>query len=105
MPSMLEGLRREKERMMDALLGLERETPGSLALSAGGCTLCSDCTRPEGQPCRKPEKMRYSIDALGGDLSETMERYFHRPISWSRNGEVPEHLTVVGGLLVGGELE
>lgn len=46
--------------------------------------------------------MRYSVDALGGDLSETMEQYFQRPIRWSRNGEVPEYLTLVGGLLVGG---
>ena len=34
---------------------------------------------PEGIPCREPERMRYSIEALGGDLSETMERYFQRP--------------------------
>ena len=102
MAVMMEGMKQEKEKLMDMLLGMERDTPGSLALSAGGCSLCSSCTRPKGKPCRRPEKMRYSIDALGGDISETMERYFQRPICWSRNGEVPDYLTLVGGLLVGG---
>ena len=90
---MMEGLKREKEKLTDALLKMERDTPGSLALSAGSCSLCGSCTR---------QGMRYSIEALGGDLSETMERYFQRPIRWSRNGEVPDYLTLVGGLLVGG---
>lgn len=102
MTVMMEGLKREKEKLTDALLKMERDTPGSLALSAGSCSLCGSCTRPEGIPCREPERMRYSIEALGGDLSETMERYFQRPIRWSRNGEVPDYLTLVGGLLVGG---
>ena len=102
MAIMMEGMRREKEKLMDALLKMEQDTPGSLALSAGGYSLCGSCTRPEGKPCRRPERMRYSVDALGGDLSETMEQYFQRPIRWSRNGEVPEYLTLVGGLLVGG---
>ena len=31
-----------------------------------------------------------------------MELYFDRPIVWSHNGEVPEYLTLMGGLL--GEL-
>ena len=58
MAIMMEGMRREKEKLMDALLKMEQDTPGSLALSAGGCSLCGSCTRPEGKPCRRPERMR-----------------------------------------------
>ena len=86
---MLRGMREEKQRLMGMLLRLERETPHSLALSAGGRDLCGgDCTRSGGMPCRRPDEMRYSIDALGGDLSKTMERYFGRPILWIQNGKM-----------------
>ena len=47
-----------------------------------------------------PEEMRYSFNALGGDSGKTMELYFGRPIVWSHNGEVPEYLPLMGGLLV-----
>ena len=98
---MLRGMREEKQRLMGMLLRLERESPHSLALSAGGCDLCGgDCTRSGGMPCRRPDEMRYSIDALGGDLSKTMERYFGRPILWIQNGKAPDYLTLAGGLLV-----
>ena len=29
-----------------------------------------------------------------------MERYFRHPLVWSRRGEIPEYLTLVGGLLL-----
>ena len=63
--AMLEGLEQEKGRLLEDLLALERDTPGSLALPVGGCTLCEGkCTRPEGKPCRHPDKMRHALDAL-----------------------------------------
>ncbi|MGI6028893.1 MAG: DUF2284 domain-containing protein [Candidatus Heteroscillospira sp.] len=101
LPAMLKGMMEEKSRLMHELLELEHSIPGSLALSAGGCSLCgNNCTRPRGEPCCKPNEMRYSIDALGGDMSETMERYFQKPILWIKNGEIPDYLTLVGGLLL-----
>ena len=99
--AMLEGLEQEKGRLLEDLLALERDTPGSLALPVGGCTLCEGkCTRPEGKPCRHPDKMRHSLDALGGDISKTMEKYFDKPILWIQDGKTPEYLTLVGGLLI-----
>lgn len=35
-----------------------------LALGAGCCTMCTDCTYPD-QPCRFPEKMVSSMEAYG----------------------------------------
>lgn len=102
LPDMMEDTRREKARLMEELLCLEKARPGSLALSAGGCSLCGDsCSRPDGAPCRNPAQMRYSIDALGGDISKTMELYFQTPILWVKDGKLPEYLTLVGGLLLG----
>ena len=101
LPALLERMWAEKAKMMAELLDREKKLPHALVLSAGGCSLCGDeCTRPCGSPCRKPGEMRYSIDALGGDIGKTMELYFHRPIVWSHRGEVPAYLTLMGGLLV-----
>lgn len=99
---MMEGLKREKEKLTDALLKMERIRRAALPSQPAAVPSAAAVPGPEGIPCREPERMRYSIEALGGDLSETMERYFQRPIRWSRNGEVPDYLTLVGGLLVGG---
>lgn len=97
----LDNLKLAKARMMEETLELERAMPGSLALSAGTCTLCGEnCTRPEGKPCRYPEQMRYSIEALGGDVAKTAEHYLHKPLLWIKDNVLPEYLVLVGGLLL-----
>lgn len=89
----------EKARLFEELLALEEATPGSLVLSAGTCDLCEDCTRPEGAPCRHPDKLRYSIEALGGDVAQTAELYLGIPLKWAKPGQLPEYICLVGGLL------
>lgn len=97
-PALLEGMRREKERLLDELLAQEAANAGSLALSAGTCNFCETCTRPEELPCRNPARMRYSIEALGGDVGRTAEQYLHRPLLWIKGDQLPEYLMLVGGL-------
>ena len=53
----------------ERLRNLETQIPGSLSLSSGGCNLCERCTRKSDMPCRQPDKMRYSLDAFGFDLT------------------------------------
>lgn len=97
----LDHLKQAKERMMAELLELEHTIPGSYVLSAGTCVLCGDnCTRPAGKPCRNPEQMRHSIEALGGDVSKTAEYYLNKPLLWIKDGILPEYLMLVGGLLM-----
>lgn len=43
---------------------LVREYPGLLALGAGCCTICRDCSYPDA-PCRFPEKMVSSMESFG----------------------------------------
>ena len=93
-------LAREKNTLLEELLALESKVPGSLALSAGTCQLCRCCGRARGVPCAHPEKMRPSIEALGGDVSHTLEHYLGRTIQWTKSGETPSYLTLVGGLLI-----
>ena len=97
----LANLELAKARMMEETLELEHSMPGTLALSAGTCTLCGkDCTRPAGKPCRCPERMRDSIEALGGDVAKTAELYLNRPLLWIKDNRLPEYLTLVGGALL-----
>lgn len=88
-----------KRELLEGLFEMERDNPGSLALSAGGCDFCEECTRPYGKPCRLPEKKRCSIESLGGDVTRCLERYFGETVLWAENGMLPKHLVIVGGLL------
>lgn len=87
----------EKNRMQTELQRTEDEN--SYVLGAGSCTLCEKCAKTEGEPCRFPDKMRYSIEALGGDVVKTAEKYLGMKILWSTDGSVPEYLMPVGGVL------
>ena len=101
--SVMEALMLEPKKELDrSLLELEERTPGSRALSGGSCLYCDpgDCARIHGEPCRYPEKMRYSIESLGGNVGLTVTRYLHQELEWIENGRLPRHFMVVGGLLI-----
>ncbi len=89
-----------KGDLVRELLAMEAETPGSLALFAGKCGLCPVCARTEGQPCRTPNRMRYSIEALGGDCGGALERYFGETLQWASGNRLPEQIILLGGLLL-----
>lgn len=88
-----------KRELMRELYAMERERPGSLALSAGGCDICAECTRGEGLPCRFPDKLRYSVESLGGDVLKSIEDFFGETILWAEDGRLPEHYILLGALL------
>ena len=87
------------ESVTDVESYLEQSLPGSFSLSAGECEECEHCTRPEGKPCRKPDKLRYSIESLGGNVGKTISRLCGIEIEWIEEGKIPEHFVLVGGLL------
>lgn len=82
----------------ERLRKLETEIPGSLSLSSGGCNLCENCTRKTGHPCRQPNKMRYSLDAFGFDLTAITNDTFHIEILWCKD-KLPKYFTLIHGLL------
>ena len=85
----LKALGEEKEKRLAQLL--EEEKDGTLVLSAGKCDACEKCARENNLPCRKPDKMRYSIESLGGDVVKTAEKYLGKPLLWIKDGKVPEY--------------
>ena len=68
-------------------------------LLAGTCDQCEVCEKVQGHPCGRPELLRYSIEALGGDVEGCLQHYFHLPMLWGRDGKAPDYFVLVGGLL------
>ena len=95
----LTALKREKRLYRDKLYRWEQATSGSQMLLAGTCDQCEVCEKQQGRPCRQPECLRYSIEALGGDVEGCLRRYFHRTVLWGKDGAAPDYLVLVGGLL------
>ncbi len=96
----LEALKQEKLRYRERLRQWEQATPGSQMLLAGTCHECPECERTQGRPCKRPEMLRYSMEALGGDVEGCLQHYFHRPMLWGRDGKAPAYYALVGGLLL-----
>ena len=90
-----------KARMSEELFAMEAAYPGSVSLSAGSCSVCGeeDCTRPQGKPCRYPDKLRYSIESIGGNVAKTVHDFLGIPLEWIEEGKVPRYFVLVGGLL------
>ena len=90
-----------KKQLDERILKEEQRIEGSRALSGGSCLYCQpeDCSRIQGEPCRQPDKMRYSIEALGGNVGLTVTKYLHQELEWMEEGKLPSHFILVGGLL------
>jgi len=90
-----------KDEMTEKLFAMENDYEGSVSLSAGSCGICGrgGCTRPQGSPCRYEEKMRYSIESLGGDVGRTLSRLMGIELEWITEGKMPSYFVLCGGLL------
>lgn len=89
----------EKKKLLGRVLALEKENTGSRALSAGSCDICRECAKKSGEPCRRSEKMRYSIEALGGNVGKTAEKLLGVEIKWAADGKLPGYFMLVCGIL------
>lgn len=87
-----------KKKMLAALLALEKEVPGAMTIMAGKCEVCQQCARLNGEPCRHPEKMRYSYSGLGFDLGRIAAEILEMPLLW-QNGGLPEYNVAVAAFL------
>ena len=92
----------ERTQLEKRMRDLEHALPESMALSAGSCNLCgkNDCKKISGKPCCHPKQMRYSIESLGGNVSEITKDFWGIDIKWIEDGKLPEYFTLVCGLLM-----
>lgn len=82
------------------LLEAEKSLNGMSFGFAGCCPYCNGdkCARIDGSPCRHPDKVRPSLEAIGFDISKTAKDLLGIDIKWSQNGMIPEYLTLVCGI-------
>lgn len=82
------------------ILREEKNTAGFAALFTGQCTHCGEkkCTRINGEPCRHPELVRPSLEALGYNVGALAEDFLNLKLQWSADGKIPEYLVIVAGL-------
>lgn len=78
---------------------LESELSG-LMLSNGSCRLCKPCALKNGSPCKRPDKMRYSMEALGLNVEKISLDYFNHKLLWYTNKTAPKYSTVISCLLI-----
>lgn len=84
--------------VLPRLYEMERDNPGSRCFTFR-CSLCPEgCTRPEGKPCRHPEKLRYSLESVGFDIVAMTRDLLGIDLEWSTDGSLPRHLTLVTAL-------
>ena len=80
-------------------------TPAARAFFAGTCLLCppEHCTRRKNLPCRHPESIRPSLEALGLDIARTTSGLFGIDLQWGRPDAPPAYLTLLSALACSGQ--
>ncbi len=86
-----------KSRADNVMRQLESET-GTKFLSTGSCRLCKPCGRKVGKPCKRPDKMRFSLEAVGIDCNELCKNLFGFPLLWYGDKKAPVYTAVVCAL-------
>lgn len=89
-------LRKIKNEIASSLLNLE--TSQTISLSSGGCSYCCKCSRIDNKPCKKPEKMRYSLDSFGIDLGKVTENLFNIKLIWGLD-KLPKYHVLIHALI------
>ena len=75
-------------------------------LSNGSCRLCRPCSRKTGTDgCKRPEEMRFSMEALGLDVSSISKDFFDHPLMWYKNKKAPLYSSVISCLLIKKEIK
>jgi predicted metal-binding protein len=87
-----------KNFMSKKILKYEDQVKGALGLFPGSCSLCSVCEKENNKPCVYPDKMRYSLEALGFMVSDFYDEVFNQEIIWSQ-GELPSKFTSCSAIL------
>lgn len=66
------------------------------SLLSGSCRLCQTCAKKRNLACRKPDKIRYSMEATGLDVEAICEEHFGHKLLWySSPNKIPLYTSVV----------
>lgn len=70
-----------QEKLERAKLDCERE--GVISVAASACSICEKCSRRDGRDCIHPDKMRYTFDSFGFDVTAVLRDYFDIELIWA----------------------
>lgn len=90
-----------KARLNKYMRLLEKEHAGRL-IANNSCQLCKPCTRKNNAlpHCKKPQKMRYSLDSLGLDATEMCLALFNHQMAHHKQKVSLPHTSAVAVLLL-----
>ena len=93
-----EAMQQVLQSLLPTLYERERQKAGSRVFTFR-CALCPEgCTRPEGKPCRHPERLRHSLESVGFDLEAALRDLMGIELEWSADGSLPKHITLLTAL-------
>lgn len=100
--AVMEAFSGTKEELTANLYVMEKAIPGSRCLFAGSCRVCGEdnCSKINGEPCRFPDKCRYSVESIGGDVVGLAQDLFGLDLLWIKDGKMPEYFILMCGLLL-----
>ncbi|MEN6350039.1 MAG: DUF2284 domain-containing protein [Syntrophomonas sp.] len=88
--------------LLNTLISLAKRLSGYI-LSSGHCIGCKKCNFQKAEKiCLKPDKRSYSLEAVGVNIVELMEKYSDSPIIWLEQGKeksIPDYQLRVGAIL------
>jgi len=78
----------------------DRETEEDKFIGPNSCEMCTVCKAASADACHLRHLIRYNLVAFGFNVSKIMEEIFEHKLQWAKAGEVPEHVSSVGALLI-----
>ena len=63
----------------------------------------ASCASDAEEPCRFPEKLRYSLESLGANVGALAADKLGAPLQWGTKDAPPEYFVLVGAVLTKGE--
>lgn len=73
-----------------------------LKTSCGTCNLCERCALLDNKNCYHPQKMRYSMEAMGMNLDKLSEEIFDHKINWNSEDDKSTICTSIGSIVFNG---
>lgn len=96
---MTEAIDAAWKTLLPHLYAREREHKGS-RIFTGRCRLCSplECSRISDEPCRHPNRMRSSLEAIGFDVVAATREVLGIELQWARGRHLPATITLITAL-------
>jgi predicted metal-binding protein len=75
------------------------KTQGFKVAGSGSCRACKACGARTGEPCKKPDRRIYSLEALGVNVASLVEKLFGFELEWYLpDRKRPEYTCAVGAV-------